>query len=318
MATKNKKNTTADLKPLSAKVLAGMRQVMNAKIVDMSQWKKAEANADALAQATPSLDSLSDLDPTHAVYVHALNTMGEFVESVCQLPAMAKLTDKYGQSEDEYMPYGPPESPLTRSYFSCWGFLDLSVGKARESFASIVIDLCRELQLESSNIQVYQQLANSRMGFYVHEGFNGDYIKFRELITNNKINAICPAGYKGQTGEIWLARILPPPFEGVTDYWIVFTTPYILGEISPREYFSPDTEERWLAFFDRNLKKTNIPDRVAAYTHLMKYGLNTNYWNEYIFLSYVNHQSDRIFSAGYPDIAKSMPQSEEYLMLESD
>jgi hypothetical protein len=34
-----------------------------------------------------------------------------------------------------------------------------------------------------------------------------------------------------------------------------------------------------------------------------------NYWNEYIFLAYVNHRTDATFMAGIPDIRESLPHA---------
>jgi len=43
----------------------------------------------------------------------------------------------------------------------------------------------------------------------------------------------------------------------------------------------------------------------------MKYGLNRNYWNEYIFQAYLNHTSSMITLTGYPDIGATRPHSPE-------
>jgi hypothetical protein len=311
MATNNKKSTTADLNPIATKVIEGLRQSMNSKIIDMMSWKKGVAEAESIAGKSPSFNALSHLDPNHAVYMHSMNTLSDYVESICQLPAVKKITDLYAKAEDEYMPGGPPMSPLTKTYFSCWGLLDLSVGKGRESFATIVLALCRYLKMDAHTIQVYQILAKSRMGFYMHEGVSGKIISFREIITNKEIKAICPAGYMGKKGEIWFTRIFPPPFESAAQYSIVFTTPYVIGEIESQNAFKTGSEKSWLEFFDRNLNKTKIADPVASYEHFMKYGLNPNYWSEYIFLSFVNFQSDKIWCAGFPDIQASMPHTDE-------
>ena len=41
--------------------------------------------------------------------------------------------------------------------------------------------------------------------------------------------------------------------------------------------------------------------------NLMKQGLSDNYWNEYIFQAYVNHQPDVIYLKGLPDVSSSRP-----------
>jgi hypothetical protein len=79
--------------------------------------------------------------------------------------------------------------------------------------------------------------------------------------------------------------------------------------IDDRFIFS--SEKNWPSFFERNLEKTGIKEKVRAYQYLMKYGLNRHYWNEYIFEGYVNHEHEMILLAGFPDIPLSRPHSKE-------
>jgi hypothetical protein len=41
----------------------------------------------------------------------------------------------------------------------------------------------------------------------------------------------------------------------------------------------------------------------------MKYGLERNYWNEYILEAYVSHQTEAIFLTGLPDAEDTKPHS---------
>jgi len=41
----------------------------------------------------------------------------------------------------------------------------------------------------------------------------------------------------------------------------------------------------------------------------MKYGLDRNYWHEFVFQAYLNHRYDVIFLAGLPDVPESLPHS---------
>ena len=85
------------------------------------------------------------------------------------------------------------------------------------------------------------------------------------------------------------------------DYSVIFTTPYVLIGASTKE---------WLAYMDRTLPKTRISDKKEALHQLMKYGLETNYWNEYILLAYHHAQPDAIFLTGIPDIKESLPHAD--------
>ncbi len=46
-------------------------------------------------------------------------------EELVNLPALSKFGNAYFTAAEEYMPSGPPESPITGSYFSLWGIFDL-------------------------------------------------------------------------------------------------------------------------------------------------------------------------------------------------
>ena len=205
-------------------------------------------------------------------------------------------------------------SPLTASYFGCWGMFDLCSGGAKkETLGTVAIDLCKFLDVDEGLIDVLEKFQDSRMGIYKHEGASGKHVLLRELVTNKLTKVYSASGYQGLPGEIWYVRVLPPPFENTDyDYSIVFTTPYLLGKNGDRNEFLPFVETDWLAFFDRNLAKTKITEKVAAYEYFMKYGLDKNYWNEYVFLSYRNHRTDMILLEGIPDMPSTLPHSEGY------
>lgn len=310
MKKKKRKKTTRNAKSLSKKILFSAQQLLKAKVVNISEWRNAKITAEDYQKTVISEDELSKLDPVHGVYAYGQNKLSVFVEQLAQLPDLSQLTNAYADAEDEYMPSGPPMSPLTKSYFSCWGFFDLCVGAKKETFCSVTIDLCRFFDADAGLISIFKKMHNSRMGFYVHEGNSDKYVLLRELITNREIEAIVPSGYRGTKGEIWFARVMPPPFEtGQFGYSVVFTTPYVVGELQDKFSFLRGSEKSWLEYFERNLKKTGRSDKVSAYEFLMKYGLDRTYWNEYIFLAYVTHQQDMISLAGFPDTPASLPHS---------
>jgi len=297
--------------PISSKVLSGLRKTVNRKVIDISELRNARIDAENLEKSVITENELSKLDPLHGIYAYAQNKISVFVEQISALPALSKLTNAYTDAEDVYMPSGPPMSPLTNSYFSCWGFFDLCVGIKKETFGTVVIDICRFLGVDEGLIKVFECMQNSRMGFYIHEGVSEGFVHLRELITNKQMKVIVPSGYTGRQDEIWFARIMPEPFPELNcGYSIVFTTPYIILEMQNQRFIST-SEMSWDLFFARNLGKTKIEDRNRAYEFLMKFRLNRHYWNEYIFEGYVSHQDDMILLAGFPDIPLSRPHSKQ-------
>jgi hypothetical protein len=303
---------SAQLGPLARKVVAALAKLQRQNVIDLAAWRHGQAKAEAIKNTLISQPKLAALDPLHAWYVYGQHQLGAIIEQLAELPMLAKLTHAYAEAEQTYMPSGPPMSPLTTSYFTSWGAFDLGVGVKRESFASIALAVCRHVHTEPVLIELFETLTQSRMGVYRHEGSEGRYLWLTELITQRAVKAIAPSGYAGQPGELWLARVLPPtPRLAPHDYALVFTTPYLLGECDDRGRYRRALEADWLGYFARTLPQMKSRDEITAYERLMKYGLSCHYWNEYIFLAYVNHREDCVFLAGVPDSPRSLPHSKE-------
>ena len=298
--------------PIANKIIADLTEIMGKKVIDISDIKKAKIRAEELEATISSEKELACLDPLHAVYIYGQNKMSVVLEQLSELPLMSELAETYTAAEQEYMPSGPPMSPLTHSYFSCWAFFDLCVGSMRESFGSIVIEVCKSLDVDKGLIGVFKKMESSRMGLYAHEDFSGHHVMLREFVTERRIKALVPSGYRGEKGEIWLVRIMPEPFEELPlGYSVVFTTPYIIGMVRGKLFYQVSDQTEWQAFFKRNLGKTGKKNDTTAYEQLMKYGFSRHYWNEYIFEAYVNHIPGAILLAGFPDIPLSRPHSRE-------
>lgn len=107
--------------PISRKVIAALEKERWRSVIDCSALKLGAQRADDLERGVISEMDLREYDPLHAVYIYAQNKMSVIIEQIAELPMCAKLADAYSSAEDKYMPSGPPMSPLTRSYFYCWG-----------------------------------------------------------------------------------------------------------------------------------------------------------------------------------------------------
>lgn len=306
---KSKKSKNIGRGPIARKVITSAKYLLQEKVTNLSDWREGKIRAEDFQKTIISPNKLTKYDPVHGLYIYGQNQMSVITEQLCELPMLEKLADAYAQAQEEYMPSGPPMSPLTHSYFTCWGFFDLcSRGVKRETLGTIAIDFCKFLNVDEGLITLFEKMQASRMGIFKHEGTSGKYLLLRELITNREIKAFSASGFLGSQGEIWFARVLPPPFDNeLFDYSIVFTTPYLLGKNGSRNEFISNVERNWLDYFERNLGETKIDEKDLAYEQLMKYGLSRNYWNEYVFLSYRNHRHDMILLEGFPDIPSSLP-----------
>src|SRR6478609_9869428 len=57
------------------------------------------------------------MDPVHAAYAFVQHVTSFFAEGTSRLPEMTKYARIVAEAEDEYMPSGPPMSPLPGSFF---------------------------------------------------------------------------------------------------------------------------------------------------------------------------------------------------------
>ncbi len=240
------------------------------------------------------------LDPVHAGYVYIQQMSSYFAEGVSQLPEMKSYAKLAGDAEEEYMPSGPPMSPLTGSYFTCWAFYDLRFGKDGDTIAKCQIEANDLVLLNPDQLDVLKKLSESRMGIYEHIGFADGFVRLRELITGDEFSCLCTSGYKGRSGELWYVRRLPPLMPELATFHVLFTTPYILIE---------STKDDWMQFLKRTLLKADGNDDRERLHQLLKFGLSTNYWNEFVFQAYHHHQAQAIFLAGIPDLKATLPHA---------
>lgn len=297
--------------PISKKVIAELKKAKNKKIINFQELKEAKTHADNLEKIILSEDELGEHDPLHAVYIYAQNKVSLLVEQLSGLSAVSKLTNILDHADETYMPSFPPQSPVTQSYFTCWGFFDLFVGIKKESFGRIILDILRMIKADPGLITILECMQDSRMGIFLHKGHSDRYVILEELVTGEEHKVVVPSGYQGKKDEIWYARVMPEPFPDLNyGYSVVFTTPYIIVDLDDKIGSSAKRED-WEAFFDRNLNATVKSDRITAYESFIKNGKNKYYWNEYIIEGYVNYQEDMITLAGFPDIPLSMPHSIE-------
>jgi len=291
-------STTNNIGPIARKIIAVGRKHQRQQVVDLSAVRSArDQMREIIDRATPSND-IGDEYPGFAAYLYVTNWVIGLLEAGQDVRELARHLDRIARAEEEYMPEGPPMSPITRSMFTAWSLWDLTVGVKRESLGSIVLALGRTQRLDPLLLGVLEQLVESRLGLHVHEGASNGVSTLRELVTGERRRCVCPAGYEGEPGEVWLARVLPPPAAALAEA-VVLTTPYVIVNPGPAG---------WQAYLDRTLPAI-ASDPGTAYARLMKRGLAERYWLEYVFEAYANHRTEAVFLTGLPDIAESRPHS---------
>jgi len=240
------------------------------------------------------------LDPIHAAYVFMQNLTSHFGGLVSGLPEMEDWAEAVGRAEEGYMPAGPPMSPLTSSYFWMWALYDLRIGNSTDTLAHCQIAANDVILMNQHQLDAAKKLEASRMGIYEYIGTDGLHSRLRELVTNDHFVCHCPTGYVGTKGELWYVRLLPPLEPKHAIYWIAMTTPYILIDAS---------KEDWGVFLKRTMLQFDGPNDRTRLHHLMKYGPEPNYWNEFVFKAYHQHQHDAVFLTGIPDMKSTLPHA---------
>lgn len=240
------------------------------------------------------------LDPIHAAYSYIQQLSSHFAEGASRLPEMKAYKKLAGHAEEEYLPSGPPMSPLTGSYFTCWALYDLRFGKDGDTIGQCQIDANEIVLLNPDQLDALKKLSESRMGIYEQTGFEDGFVRLRELITGDEFPCLCTSGYRGRAGELWYVRRLPPLLPELATFHVLFTTPYILINA---------TKDDWTQFLKRTLLKVPGNDERECLHQLLKFGLSTNYWNEFVLQAYHHHEAQAIFLAGIPDLKATLPHA---------
>ncbi|MEE9383009.1 MAG: hypothetical protein V3V08_06295 [Nannocystaceae bacterium] len=296
--TRTKGSTIKRGRPIASKLVKMMNRYVKGKVVDLKAFQTGKENAAELQKTVATREELADYHPAHAIYIYTQNQVSVMSEQLTSLKEMDRFVRLISKAEDEYMPGGPPMSPLTTSFFTCWAFFDACVGLAEETIGTTTMAVGTAFDMHEEFVRVIGLMQESRMGVYAHEGAHGDTVVLRELVTDTVCRALVPSGYRGCKGELWYVRVLPPALPGIEEH-LVFTTPYVLGE----------SASEWQAYFRRTLPDAPAEDRIARYEHLMKFGPARDYWTKFVFEAYLNHRSDVIFLKGLPDVAESRPHS---------
>lgn len=238
------------------------------------------------------------MDPVHAAYAFVQHITSAFAEGVSQLPEMKAYARIVGAAEEEYMPSGPPMSPLTASFFTSWAFYDLRFD-GTDTLASCLIEANDVVCMNPDQLDALRKLADSRMGVYEQVGTDGPHVRLRELVTGDDYPCHVASGYRGRSGELWYVRLLPPLLPDLARYHIAFTTPYVLMA----------GKADWTRFLQRSLMPPTSGDAREALHRFLKYGAGPNDWNEFVFQAYHHHQPDAIFLAGIPDRKATLPHA---------
>jgi hypothetical protein len=114
----------------ASRLIKALRKYQKRKIVDLAGFRAAKVEAATLAGEATAEELLEGLTPEHRLLATAHNLLSVQFEVLAELPEMSRFAEAFIAAEDQYLPSGPPMSPLTSSYFHCWAFYDLAIQPA--------------------------------------------------------------------------------------------------------------------------------------------------------------------------------------------
>lgn len=276
---------------------------LNKKVVNISDLKIAKEESKKFQEELKNFQESmvkDGVDPLFQLYMKSMSFFSMCMYPLSELPELKefrKLSDKY---TDLYMPSHPPMSPILDSYFGLWEAFDMRFGKDQETLGTVFLELAELLKVSEEELNIMKGFSNSRMGIYEVVDMKDDTYLLKELISNKESWCSCPSGYRGHKGELWYTRVLRSPdfLKDVHSNSTLGTTPYVMRENT--------TKQDWLDFFMRQkITSDNLDD-------FMKYGLESNYWNEYVFFAYSNFDEGVVFISGIPDRLTSLPCHDKY------
>ena len=282
---------------ISSQIIKGSKNSNVNRVINLSEFNYLKDQLLDIESNMEKLFKKYQYDPSHKIYLCMQNLLSYFAEEFSIKKEFSEYYDIVSKIEDDFIPSGPPMSPLTVTYFTFWCFCDLRFGIEKETIGTIFYDLAIELLIDELLLKSLENLNQSYMGFYVHNGFDNDLILLKEILTNKEYSCICPAGYQGNKGEIWFVRIAPN-LDNIYNYQIILTTPYVIIN---------NNEKDWLSYFQRQSITKNDINYLERLNQLLKYNSDNLYWHNYILAAYVNFSYNRILLTGIPDLKGSKP-----------
>ena len=192
---KTKPDEALSRRPIAKRIVAKMKLHWQRKVVNIKNVIAGHAMAEELQKTVVSQKELEGFHPAHAAYVYAQNQVSVMSEQLTALKEMAPFADIISKAEDLYMPSAPPMSPLTTSYFTCWAFFDACAGPANETIGTTILEVGSAFGMHPELLRLIQLMQDSRMGFYIHHGREGNVSVLEDLVTTAVYRAIVPAGY---------------------------------------------------------------------------------------------------------------------------
>lgn len=292
--------------PIAKKILQEFRKQRSRNVVDLEVIR---ASRDALATDDAEDIDASKLPPPLVPWMVAMKLMTDVAWPLLELKPLRKLAERIEESEERFMPGGPPRSPLTDSFHTSWLLADATIGIKRETLATLAIDVGRSWKASVSLLDAWGALAASYPGMYIVRRNEGVDTELEDVWTGACYQARHGSELWGPPGVLWWTRLLPPQFPGQP--WVSLVSPYVFPE--------PDGAAQWRSYLARRLEGVAASQRSQAYRKLMKQGPDPRFgWFDYILDAYAGTSRNVVVLTGVPDRPESLPHPESSEALPSE
>ncbi len=238
-------------------------------------------------------------------------------------PDFARLERLHGAWEEEYMPGGPPMSPVYDSYLIQHLLAEVPVGIANETPYSVLTRmLARDPQRRAFH-ELAACLAASHLDLYQVHAAKGLNAELENARTGERFEAHLTGAFL-RSGDRVLARVMK-----FGDHSYICDSPYLLD--------APIND--WIAYLERATSPTEAaakPEPSASKSKLtskqkaklkakqraaspaqdvvrhLKFGESERFWLDYVMDAYLGERNGIVYLAGVPDRPELLPHSEAY------
>ena len=298
----------AGMATIASRVLAELRKPSRNDVIDLAAFREAKKQSAPVPEEAFDSTELGeeDLEGTPAEFRFWMDVFRHLAGmgfGLLGLRHMRTFAERIEDTEERYMPGGPPMSPLTDSFHSLWSVADLSAGLKKESLATVAIAVARTLGMPKEPLSAWQTIADSYAGIYRILKREGHVAFLEELITGEHRSATTADPIPGAPGDLWWVRLLPPALPEHS-YWTTMGTPYVFAH--------SEADELWRGYLERQLARLPEKKRAIGYRRLMKQGASPDAWFEFILDGYAGQRGPAVLLQGVPDLPETLPLSPEH------
>jgi hypothetical protein len=242
-------------------------------------------------------------------------------------PPFDGLARFHEQIEDEYMPGGPPQSPVYDSFAMQFVLSAVPQGVGNETPYSV---LARLLQGDPSRARLQnmaQSLADARFELCRVKSANGHAAEV-ELVRSDSAVQVGLTGPFLQAGDFGLMRVLefdgrsfiadsPYLLKATEEEWREHLARVVAGQPGSSPAPAPrkpskltSKEQARRRQKDKVRASRNEPEEVIK--RYLQFGSSPRFWFDYVMDAYAGERRGIVFLAGVPDRPELLPHSDEY------